>query len=484
MNTLVNAVIKTVVLVALALNVSATAQAQTLNWIRNKADAMAAARAEGKLVLLLAGRDTCSNCKTMKNTVSESQNPPVKALLQENFILWYSIVDTSPDYRTYTGGLPASWSLPLICAIDPAKPNEYLSRSTGIQQANTFYQRLLSHVNARPRLPVVVSFTPTQGFAGTEVTIQGDNLTNVTAVQFNGVDASFTVEGGLKAIVPATATTGPIVVKTTAGQAASTASFTLITVTPGRFSVVGFADLLLQRQDSTMAVWMLEGATLVGGAFLDPMQPGEDWQVIGRADFDLDGKPDLLMQDTQGFLRVWHMNGLKLKNVRDLNPIRSLDGRPAVGVGHFNEDEYPDILFQHSDGSLQVWFMNGLEMIADGWVNPLAPADAAYRAVSVGDLNGDKKDDIVFQHSENATLAVWFMDGLNMKEGWFLNPSAPADPAFKASAVVDCDKDGKSDIVLTNGKEIAIWFMNGADLVRGEYLNVVLGESNWSIVGP
>ncbi len=484
MNIFMNGLTRIVILGFLALNLCATAQAQTLNWIRNKADVMAAAKSEGKLVLLLAGRDTCSNCRTMKNTVSESQNPPIKALLQQNFILWYSIVDSSPDYRQYIAGMPASWSLPLICVIDPNKPNEYLSRSTGIQKADTFYQRLLGHVNSRPSPPTIVSFSPTEGAAGTEVTIQGSNLSNVTSVQFDGVDASFSVQGGLKAIVPPSATTGLIVVKTAAGQATSTTAFTVITGLPGRFSVAGFADLLLQRQDSTMAVWLLEGARLVGGAYLDPLEPGLDWKVVGRGDFDLDNKPDLLMQNTEGSLRVWHMNGIKLKNVRDLNPIRSLDGRPVVGVGHFNDDQYPDILFQHSDGSLLVWYMNGTEATSESPINPVAPADPAYRAISVGDLNGDQKDDIVFQHTETGTLAVWFMDGPNMTEGWILNPSRPSDLAFKAVAVVDCDKDGKADIVFTNEREIAVWFMNGANLIRGEYLNAVFGESNWNIVGP
>jgi uncharacterized repeat protein (TIGR01451 family) len=203
--------------------------AQTLTWLRNKDDAMAAARAEGKLVLLLAGRDTCSNCKTMKNTVAESQNPPIKELLQQHFILWYSIVDTSSEYTKYDDGLRGGWGLPLICVINPNNPDGFLSRSTGVQQAPVFYQRILADVATLPPPlpppPVITGFEPASGTAGMTVTILGTSLTNVTSVTFNGIPAVFTHEGALQAIVPANATTGPIVVTTASGTGTSPTSF-------------------------------------------------------------------------------------------------------------------------------------------------------------------------------------------------------------------------------------------------------------------
>ncbi|HOW65479.1 MAG TPA: thioredoxin family protein [Candidatus Paceibacterota bacterium] len=212
------------------------ANAQTLNWIRNKEDAMATAKAEGKLVLMLAGRDTCSNCKTMKNTVAETANPPIKELLLEHFILWYSVVDTSPDYKDYDDGLRAGWGLPLICVINPNNPAAFLSRSTGVQQAAAFYPRLVADVSTLPPPlpppPVITGFEPASGSVGATVTIQGNYLTNVTAVEFNGVAATFALEDGLKAVVPTNATTGPIVVKTASGVATSSGPFQVVVITP------------------------------------------------------------------------------------------------------------------------------------------------------------------------------------------------------------------------------------------------------------
>jgi hypothetical protein len=80
--------------------------------------------------------------------------------------------------------------------------------------------------------PVMSSFAPASGPAGTGVTITGTNFTGTTAVSFSGVAATFTSNnsGTVTATVPIGATTGPIIVTTLDGSATSAASFT---VTPG-----------------------------------------------------------------------------------------------------------------------------------------------------------------------------------------------------------------------------------------------------------
>ena len=81
-----------------------TASAATLTWLESKSDAVSAAKSQGKLVLLLAGRDTCGNCQYMLNTVCESLSPPVKALIQARYVPWYSEVDSNADWQPYASG--------------------------------------------------------------------------------------------------------------------------------------------------------------------------------------------------------------------------------------------------------------------------------------------------------------------------------------------------------------------------------------------
>src|SRR5213593_2523531 len=78
--------------------------------------------------------------------------------------------------------------------------------------------------------PTITSFTPAGGVVGTRVTISGTNFTGATAVRFNGVSSTFTVNSAtsIQATVPATATSGPISVTTPAGTASSGSSFTVM----------------------------------------------------------------------------------------------------------------------------------------------------------------------------------------------------------------------------------------------------------------
>jgi len=79
--------------------------------------------------------------------------------------------------------------------------------------------------------PAIVSFTPTSGPVGTQVTISGASFTGATQVKFNGTAATnFTVNSDqqISATVPAGATTGKISVTTAAGTATSANDFTVI----------------------------------------------------------------------------------------------------------------------------------------------------------------------------------------------------------------------------------------------------------------
>jgi hypothetical protein len=71
--------------------------------------------------------------------------------------------------------------------------------------------------------PRITGLAPAAGAPGDSVTIAGVNFAAATAVKFNGLTASFTVDSAtqITATVPAGATTGPITVTTVAGTATS-----------------------------------------------------------------------------------------------------------------------------------------------------------------------------------------------------------------------------------------------------------------------
>jgi hypothetical protein len=77
-------------------------------------------------------------------------------------------------------------------------------------------------------IPIIASFTPTAGLAGTEVTITGSHFGGATSVQFNGIAAaSFAVDSPtqIRANAPANVTSGKISVTTPGGTVLSANDF-------------------------------------------------------------------------------------------------------------------------------------------------------------------------------------------------------------------------------------------------------------------
>ena len=95
-----------------------------------------------------------------------------------------------------------------------------------------------------PAPPVVSGFSPTSGPVGTSVTLSGENFTNATDVQFNGVAADFAVlsDAELVATVPVGATTGPLRVTNPAGSGTSATDFVVTDESGGTLTFQPVAD--------------------------------------------------------------------------------------------------------------------------------------------------------------------------------------------------------------------------------------------------
>ena len=110
-----------------------------------------------------------------------------------------------PDGRIVAGGIAAG--------TGGVGEDMALARYQGVQAAPAF------------------TFAPRSGPVGWPVSISGTGLTGTTAVTFNGVAATFTVDSDthLTALVPVGASSGSISVTTPAGTSTSTESFAVTT---------------------------------------------------------------------------------------------------------------------------------------------------------------------------------------------------------------------------------------------------------------
>jgi len=123
------------------------------------------------------------------------------------------------------GGAPAKFVINSDTNIVATAPTNAVDGSIAV----TTPAGIVATTNGFALLPKVDGFSPLAGPAGTPVAIFGSGFSTATTLTFNGAPAGFTVAtpNEIDAVVPASATTGPIQVVTAHGSGASAAPFTV-----------------------------------------------------------------------------------------------------------------------------------------------------------------------------------------------------------------------------------------------------------------
>jgi subtilisin family serine protease len=138
------------------------------------------------------------------------------------------------EFFSGSTSLGVDTTAPYSIAWTPAATGNYIltARATDSQGATGTSTSVTVAVVAPPPAPIISSFSPASGPVGTNVLINGTNLSAITGVQFNGVAASvwgIVSATQISATVPLGATTGPVKVSTATASSTSSAAFTVTT---------------------------------------------------------------------------------------------------------------------------------------------------------------------------------------------------------------------------------------------------------------
>lgn len=156
-------------------------------------------------------------------------------------------------------------------------------------------------------LPVITSFSPTQGPIGTTVMLSGSGFSDVDGVSFNGVSTTFTINSptSITTVVPNGATTGTIAVTAPSGASTSTTNFIVEqdlvissgqTIPPGPYrniTVTGTGVGTLTGPVSVSGAFLIQsGGELIGSSGCNP--------ISGAGAFTLEGGATLHVCHPQG----------------------------------------------------------------------------------------------------------------------------------------------------------------------------------------
>ncbi len=259
----------------------------------------------------------------------------------------------------------------------------------------------------------------------------------------------------------------------------------------GDFNGDGFPDLLWRNQaDGGIRAWLMAGLTRTSVSPLTPEAHDPVWSIEGTADFDGDLRSDLFWRSlTTGQLVAWLMNGLVLSAEVPPSPATAPAGSWAVvGAGDFDGDTRPDLVWRNGvSGKVVVWFMNGVVRTAGAFTVPEGVADLNWSVQGVGDFDGDGHPDLLWRHALSGRIVVWFMNGVERREGAFTAPIGEPDLDWRVEAVSDFTDDGRADIVWRHSAtgELRVWLMDKA--LRLQELRPSPDQEPdtvWTITGP
>jgi hypothetical protein len=244
-------------------------------------------------------------------------------------------------------------------------------------------------------------------------------------------------------------------------------------LTPGQPATISNVNLVKlfdkdKKRLDILATEMRTGEIMV----LKPYEAKPAWQVLGKAanpahtevvDLDKDGNLDILVADLGNFAPTDELRGkviwLRGNGDGTFTPVTLLEGVGRVAdvrAADFNGDGKLDLVV-----AVFGWQTSGqillLENQTTDWSKPKFKTHVLDKRngtihVPVTDLNGDGKPDFVALISQEHETVVAFLNEGDFKFRQEVLYAAP-HPAYGSSGIelVDLNKDGKLDVLYTNG---------------------------------
>jgi hypothetical protein len=244
-------------------------------------------------------------------------------------------------------------------------------------------------------------------------------------------------------------------------------------------------DLIFHHQKTgSVARWLMTGLEMASSQIVgSPVETA--WRFAGVGDFNGDGKRDFVWQHKDGWIAVWLMNGAQVLSANLVDPDRVTDSAWRIAaVADMDQDGKADLVWQHTgNGYVAVWFMDGLARRESQVTTPSVIANLDWMIVGAGDFNGDALPDLLWRNNSNGTIAVWHMNGARQLSSKLL-PPAVTDAAWKVAAVADLNGDRISDVIWqhTDGR-FGVWVLDGPGLFVTAPSPAAVNDPMWRMVG-
>jgi Ca2+-binding RTX toxin-like protein len=243
----------------------------------------------------------------------------------------------------------------------------------------------------------------------------------------------------------------------------------------------GRADLLWRSQSTgENYLYTMNGTAVTSGEGSLRTVADLNWSLVGTGDFDGDGKADLLWRNhVTGENYLYPMDGHTVKSTEGYIRTVSDPNWQIATLGDFNGDHRDDILWRNqATGENYLYLMNGTAIAGEGFVRTVA--DLNWQIAGSGDFNGDGRADILWRNASTGENYVYLMNGSAIASEGYLR--TVADQSWQVAGIGDLDGDGHADIVWRNSStgQNYVYFMNGTTIAKEGYLRTV-ADQHWQI---
>jgi len=263
-------------------------------------------------------------------------------------------------------------------------------------------------------------------------------------------------------------------------------------VVQGDINGDGYGDVFWQNvADGSLGTWWLNGSNVLGCYRLGiPRVTDTNWRIVGAGDLNGDGNTDLVWQhQTEGWIGVWYLAGSEVLSTHyfSIDRVADLDWQ-IRGVGDLDGDGKADLIWQHATrGSVGAWLMNGTQVLSTTSLSIPRASDLHWQIAGAGDTDNDGRADIIWRHDTEGWLGVWRMNGTNVVGTEFLSFNQLSDLSWHIRGVGDTNGDGSADLIWQNDAtgQLGVWFLNGSVVISQRLLSIDNPHDlNWRVVGP